>query len=86
MPNASVAIFLQIGSLPVITTDTTFVRCHFYHQTTVPNKNQKELPNQVSGAKPKLLRPIKSKAQLDAAKLNLTYTAVTAAIDGQVQN
>jgi multidrug efflux pump subunit AcrA (membrane-fusion protein) len=39
-----------------------------------------------SGAKPKLLRPIKSKAQLDAAKLNLTYTAVTAAIDGQVQN
>jgi membrane fusion protein (multidrug efflux system) len=26
----------------------------------------------------------RAKAQLDAAKLNLTYTAVTAAIDGQV--
>jgi multidrug efflux pump subunit AcrA (membrane-fusion protein) len=31
-----------------------------------------------------LLPILKAKAQLDAAKLNLTYTAVTAAIDGQV--
>jgi membrane fusion protein (multidrug efflux system) len=38
----------------------------------------------VSGKQTELLPILKAKAQLDAAKLNLTYTAVTAAIDGQV--